>query len=232
MGEKGITTMDTTITLAASNRSGRGKGPARRLRAEGKLPAIVYGPHKDAITIAVEPKQVKQILTAPLGRNTVVTLDIEGTKQLAMLKSFDYHPLSRELEHADFYMVSLDRAIVVEVPFATTGKPKGAVAGGLLRQVFRKLPVKCTPDKIPAKLELDVSELELGAALHARDLPLPEGVTVMLDPGQTIVSVIAPEKEKETAAAEAAPAAKGAAPAAKAAAGAAKAPAAKAPAKK
>jgi large subunit ribosomal protein L25 len=230
--------METSITLTAKKRPGRGKGPARRLRAQGALPAIVYGPGHEAITVAVDPRQVRKILTAPLGRNTVVTLDIEGTRQLAMLKSFEYHPLTRDLEHADFYTVQLERPIVIEVPFATTGKAKGVAAGGLLRQVFRKLPVKCTPDKIPAKLEIDVSDLELGAAFHVRDLKLPEGVSVMLDPGQTIVSVVAPEKEEKgaavtggeaTAPAAAAGAAKGAAPAGAAkapAAGAAKAPAA------
>jgi large subunit ribosomal protein L25 len=235
--------MDTSITIKATKRSGHGKGPARRLRAAGKLPAVVYGPGHDAHSIVVEPKDVKQILSAPLGRNTVVTLDIDGASQLAMLKSFDYHPLTRDMEHADFYTVQLERPIIIEVPFSTTGKAKGVAEGGILRQVFRKLPVKCTPDKIPSKLEIDVSNVGLNEALHVRELPLPEGATVMLDAGQTIVSVVAPEKERAeekaaapgaaapaagAAAAPAAGAAKGAAPAGKApAAGAAKEPAKK-----
>src|SRR5207244_1091380 len=147
--------------LNATKRTGNGKGPARRLRASGKLPAIVYGPGHEAMQVTIDPKDVRTILNAPLGRNTVVTLSLDGSNQLAMLKSFEYHPMSRDVEHADFYTVQLDRPIIVEVPFLTTGKARGvAVGGGVLRQVFRKLAVKCTPDKIPAKIELDVTNLD------------------------------------------------------------------------
>jgi large subunit ribosomal protein L25 len=202
--------MQTTISLKSTRREAGGKGPARRLRAAGKLPAIVYGPGHESVAVAVDPKDVLTILNAPLGRNTVVTLEIDGKGQLAMLKTFEYHPLTRELEHADFYTVALDRAIIVEVPLHTTGKPKGVAEGGILRQVYRKVPVKCTPDKIPAHLDIDVTNLELGSGLHARELPLPPGVTIMLEPGQTIVSVVAPEKEEKVAGPEAAAAVPGA----------------------
>ncbi|MBI5516200.1 MAG: 50S ribosomal protein L25 [Deltaproteobacteria bacterium] len=221
--------METTLTLNATPRDQHGKGPARRLRASGKLPAIMYGPGETARSIAVDPKDIKAILAAPLGRNTVVTVSVEGSRTLAMLKGYAYHPLTRALEHADFYTVAVGRKIIVPVPFHTTGKSKGvATQGGILRQIYRTLPVLCTPDKIPAKIEADVTALELGQALHVRDLALPEGVAVKLDAGQTVVSIVAPEKEER--AAEAAPGAAGAAPgaAAPAAAGAkdAKAPAA------
>lgn len=220
--------METTLTLKATRRIARGKGPARRLRAAGKLPAIVYGPGQPSVPIAVEPKQIRQILTSPMGRNTVVTLDIDGTPQLALLKSFEYHPVTREIEHADFYTVHPERPLVTEVPFVLVGRAKGVAEGGQLQQVYRKLRVKCTPDKIPAKIEVDVSGLGLGATLHVRDLPLPEGVKVMLDPGQTVVSVTAPEKEERgqaTGGESAAPAATAAAKAPAAGAAAAKAPA-------
>lgn len=221
--------METQITVTASKRTGHGKGPARRLRAEGKLPAVLYGPGAEGQPLAIDPKDIKKILTSPMGRNTVFSLDLDGSKQYAMLKSFEYHPLSRAPEHADFYSVTLEREIRVEVPFVTTGKAKGLTAGGTLRQVFRKLPVKCTPDKIPAKIEIDVTPLELNQGFHTKDLTLPAGVTVMLDPGQTIVNVVAPEREEKgaeepakgaaaaapAAAAKGAPAAKAAAPAAK-----------------
>jgi len=207
--------MQTTITIKAETRQGHGKGPARRLRAQGKIPAIVYGPQKDNVSIAVEPKSIQTILTADLGRNTVFTLDIAGQSQLAMIKSFEYHPVSRELEHADFYIVELGRKVQVEVPFATVGKAKGVAAGGILRQVYRKLPVKCTPDKIPAKIEIDVTNIELGGTMAAKDLNLGDGVSIMLDQNQTIVNVVAPEKEvAPTAAATTAAATPAATPAA------------------
>ncbi len=228
--------METAITVSATKRTGGGKGPARRLRVAGQLPAVMYGPGQQGISISVDPKTIKQILTAPRGRNTVVSLDVAGTKQLAMLRSFDLHPVTREIEHADFYTVALDRAITVDVPFVTTGKAKGVAMGGVLRQVFRKLPVKCTPDAIPEKIEVDVTNLEQGNAIHTRDLHLPPGVVVHLEPGLTLVAIVAPEKEEVVVAVEgavaavpgaAAPAAGAAGAAAPAAAGA---PAGKAPA--
>ena len=192
----------TSITVTATTRSGTGKGPARRVRNDGKLPAVAYGPGEEGHAIAIYAKDVKAILNAPLGRNTVVTLSVDGVSSLALLKSYEYHPVTRALEHADFYKVTLDRKIVVPVPFVLTGKAKGvATQGGILRQIYRELPVVTTPDKIPAKIEADVTNLELGQSLHVRELGLPDGVTVKLDAGQTVASIVAPEKEEKAAAA-------------------------------
>ncbi len=204
--------MQTTIKVEAQKRPGSGKGPARRLRAADKLPAIVYGPGKTAQSVSINPKDVKTVLTQPMGRNTVFTLSIDGAEQLAMVKSFEYHPVSRDLLHADLYTVSLDRAVDVEVPLVLTGKSKGVALGGVLQQIFRKLPVRCTPDKIPAKLEVDITNVDLHQSVPVKALTLAEGVRVSLDANQTIVSVVAPEKERADAAAPAAAAA--AAPAA------------------
>jgi large subunit ribosomal protein L25 len=192
--------MQTTIKVDAQNRSSSGKGPARRLRASNKLPAIVYGPGKTAQSIAIDPKSVKTVLLQPMGRNTVFTLSIDGVDQLAMVKNFEHHPVTRDLLHADLYTVSLDRPVDVEVPLVLVGKSKGVAAGGILQQIFRKLPVRCTPDKIPAKLEVDITNVELHHAVATKALVLAEGVRVMLDANQTIVSVVAPEKDRGEAA--------------------------------
>lgn len=208
--------MQTTIKIEGQKRPSSGKSPARRLRAAGKLPAVVYGPGKTAASVAINPKDVKTVLSQPLGRNTVFTLSIDGAEQLAMVKSFEYHPISRDLLSADLYTVSLDRAVEIEVPLVLTGKSKGVALGGVLQQIYRKLPVRCTPDKIPAKLELDITNVEVNQSVATKALPLPEGVKVMLDANQTIVSVVTPEKEKaDAAAAPAAGAAAAAAPAGK-----------------
>ena len=203
MGEKDRDHMTTTsITVTANARTGSGKGPARRVRAAGQLPAVAYGPGEEAHAISVFSKDVKAILAAPLGQNTVVTLSVDGAPSLAMLKSYEYHPLTREILHADFYKVALDRKIVVRVPFHLTGKSKGvATQGGVLRQIYREIPVVTTPDKIPAEITADVTNLELGQSFHVRELTLPAGVTVKLDAGQTVASVVAPEKEEKAAAA-------------------------------
>lgn len=207
----------TTITVNATARTANGKGPAGRVRDAGKVPAIVYGPGEKGRAIAVDAKDIKAILHAPLGSNTVVTLNVGDHSQLALLKSFDHDPMTRGVVHADFYSVALDRKIIVQVPFVLTGKSKGiASEGGVLRQIFRSLPVFTTPDKIPAKIEADITNLGLGESLHVRELTLPEGVSVKLDASQTVVSIVAPEKDTEAAKAAATPAdAKAAAPAGK-----------------
>lgn len=226
----------TTISIQATARTAGGKGPAGRVRSGGKVPAIIYGPGEKGRPISVEPKDIRAILHSPLGGNTVVTLTVDGHSQLALLKSFDHDPMTRGVVHADFYSVALDRKILVQVPFVLTGKSKGiANEGGILRQIYRSLPVVTTPDKIPAKIEADITALGLGESLHVRELSLPEGVAVKLDGSQTVVSIVAPEKDTEAAKVPGAPAeaAKAAAPAGKDAKAAAPAKdAAKAPAKK
>lgn len=216
----------TNITVVASSRTVGGKSEARRTRSAGKVPAVVYGPGETGLPIAVEAGAVQSILTSPQGRNTVVKLTVDGREQLALLKSYDYHPLTRQIEHADFYTVKLDRPVLVQVPFVLTGRAKGvAMDGGTLRQIFRTLPVLATPDKIPAKIEADVTHLGLGEGVHVRELKLAEGVRVKLDNSQTLANVVAPEKDDTKAATPEAAPAKGAAkaaPAAKAAAAPAK----------
>ncbi len=209
--------------LSATQRTEGGKGPSRRIRREGRIPAVAYGNKKDAVQIAVSPKALKAVLMGAHGVNSVVELAVEGGETFnAMIRQSTHHPLSRELTHADFYRVDLDKTVDVSVPFRTVGKPKGVVLGGVLQQIYRELPVRCLPAQIPVFLEVDVSELELNGSTKVAELKLPEGVSVRLPAEQTVATVHSPEKvtEEETAkaAAPAAAAAGKAAPAAKAAA--------------
>lgn len=209
------------IQLTASRRTEAGKGPSRRLRREGKSPAIAYGKEITPLAIAVSPKELKTALSGPLGRNTVMQLRIDDKETMTVLvKQYAHHPVSREIVHADFIQIALDKPVDVQVALKLFGKCKGVVAGGVLGQVYRTLPVRCLPQKIPTVLELDVTELGLNESMKVSQLPLPEGVSVTLSPEQTIAVVTAPDKkgaEEDAAAAAAAPAAaaKGAAPAAK-----------------
>jgi large subunit ribosomal protein L25 len=228
------------IKVSASRRDGSGKGAARRLRSEGRIPAVAYGKDLPTQAIAIAPDAIKSVLASARGRNTVVTLDVDGKAGLTVLLSdFQYHPVSRELLHADFLQIHLDQPVNVEVPLELTGKAAGVTAGGTLRQVFRKLPIRCLPGLIPVKVTYDVTELGLDGHVPAKDLKLPEGVSVRLPAEQTVASVVTEivRAEEETApvagAAGAAAAPGAAAPAAGAAAAApAKAAPAKAPAKK
>jgi large subunit ribosomal protein L25 len=207
--------MNQMPVLKAQPRTPAGKTEARRLRKSGLVPAIAYGKGLASIAIAVPPKDVATVLKSELGQNSVMQLDLEGKQILAMIREYALHPLKRELEHVDFVEVKLDRPVDVEVPLLPTGKPVGVTKGGVLRLVYRTVPVRCLPDRIPVKLEADVTHLELGEHVSTQELKLPEGVSVRLPPEQTLVAVVAPEKEEVVeavpgAAAAAAPGAAGA----------------------
>jgi large subunit ribosomal protein L25 len=211
----------TTNTLAATRRPEGGKGPSRRLRNSGKIPAVAYGGDLQATPLAISPKELTKLLSGEHGLNTVVELEVEGGPNLhALVVDYQIHPVTRAILHADFKKVDLDKPVDVEVKLELIGKPAGVVAGGELFQIFRKLAVRCRPAQIPVKLVHDVSELALDQAAHVRDLKLPEGVEVLLPGDRTFAAVHTAKKRKdeEEAAAEATPAA---------AAGASKAPPAK-----
>lgn len=199
--------------LTAQVRTGRKKGIARRMRRTGFIPAVCYGRQMTPITVSVDPKALTDALRGPLGRNIVMQMSVDGEGApndpvLVMLQDYQYHPVSREILHADFIQVSMDNEVRVQVPFILTGRSIGVQTGGVVAQVFRSLPVKCKPDAIPNNLELDITELELGMSKKVSDLVLPEGITVEFESTQTLVSVNAPtvvavevdeeEEEEET----------------------------------
>ncbi|HVJ89247.1 MAG TPA: 50S ribosomal protein L25 [Labilithrix sp.] len=195
-------------SVTANPRTETGKGAARRLRNSGQIPAVAYGKGLPATTLSIAPKDVVTVLKSERGQNTVLQMKVNGGNDLlVMIKDYSFHPVSRALEHVDFVEVKLDQPVDVDVPLITLGKAAGVTLGGLLRQVYRTIPVRCLPDRIPLKIETDVTELKLGDAIAAKDLKLPEGVEVRLPAEQTIVSVVAPEKDRsEEAAAPGAPA--------------------------
>jgi large subunit ribosomal protein L25 len=210
--------------ITATKRDERGKGMARRLRTSGQIPAIAYGAGLSSQPLSVSPKDLVEVIKSERGRNTVIELDVQGGERFsALLCDYQYHPITRSLLHADFLKIDLNQPVDVDVPFELTGKAKGIVMGGVLRQVYRKLPVRCLPGKIPVKIVRDITELELDDHVAASQLELPEGVSVRLPPERTIVAVvmekIQPEEEAAPApgAVPAGAAAEGAAPAAAAA---------------
>jgi len=210
--------------LQAEVREGRGKGPARQLRMRGLIPAVFYGPGADPTTVAVSPKALRAALGTPMGRNAVIKLTIGTREELALVRDVQIDPVHREPEHADFYRVQLDRPVDVRVPFITTGKPIGLAKGGELHVVYRLLPVRALPEKIPVKIETDVSHLDMHDTVRVKELSLPEGVTVLLSQERTIASVLSEKKKEEEVAPVAAVAGAAAVPGAPAAPGAAPAP--------
>ena len=192
------------LALTTENRAETGKGAMRRLRAQGLTPAVFYGPNSSAVKLAVSPKSLLHALQTPYKRNQVIALQVGGERKLAMVRELQVHPLSRQIQHVDFYEVDMTRAIDVKVPFTTEGRAKGVIAGGEITVVFRELPLRAKPDGIPALIKYDVTNMELGSVLRVKDLALPEGVSALLDAERSLVTCAEPRKrptEEEEAAA-------------------------------
>jgi large subunit ribosomal protein L25 len=220
-------------SLEAKSREGAGKGAARKLRAQGLVPAVVYGKHlKAPVHVALDPKSIRQSINTPHKHNTLITLKTgEGTHQV-LLKDYQQDPVTREILHADFIAVTEKEPVKVNVPLVLVGKAVGTADGGLLTQIRRELEVWALPSAIPERIEADVTPLKIATALHINDIKLPQGVSVKTNVNYTLATVSAPEREDAGVAASAAAAAAlapaAAAPAAGAKAGAAKAGDAKA----
>jgi large subunit ribosomal protein L25 len=189
-----------TNELKAIPREVSGKGPARRLRSEGSIPTVAYGDGLDqTLNLAVGHDDLYTILTTGRGRNSIIELKVDGGgSHNVMVTDYDIHPVSRRLLHADFQTVREDKPVHVEVRFETTGKPVGVQAGGTLLVHFRRLKLRCLPTAIPDRLTHDVSHLEILDSVQLKELSLPEGVEILMNPEQRIAEV-KPPRVLETA---------------------------------
>ncbi len=185
--------METT-TLQAEVRETRGKGPARRLRAQGKLPAVFYGQGVEPTPLTLSPKQLEKALRGERGRNVVFKLSVGGNEELAMVKDVTTDPVSQELLHVDLYRVFEDKQLEIEVPFHTLGRAAGVVQGGVLNVTRRTLPIRTTPANIPVSIDVDVTALQLRDTISVEDVALPEGVECLLAPKLTLVIILEPRK--------------------------------------
>jgi large subunit ribosomal protein L25 len=193
------------IELSAQSRAEFGKGPARRLRSTGRVPAVLYGTGIDGTEVmSLEYKELSKVLHTEAGKNVLINLDIDesGKSRLVMFKEIVRHPLKETIQHVDLYVVSMKHKIIVEVPIHLTGKSEGVVLGGLMQQELRQVKVECLPTNIPDAIDCDITALEIGQNLHIRDLVFPEGVSAHDDPDGTIVSIVAPAAETEEKSAE------------------------------
>jgi large subunit ribosomal protein L25 len=185
--------METT-TLQAEVRAGRGKGPARRLRAQGKLPGVFYGPGLEPTPLTLSPKEITKALRGERGRNVVFKLSVDGKDELAMVKDVTTDPVTQELLHIDLYRILEDKALEVNVPFRTYGRSVGVVQGGVLNVTRRVLPLRTTPANIPVSIEVDVTHLALKDTISIEDIELPAGVECSLNPKLTLVIILEPRK--------------------------------------
>lgn len=207
--------------LTVEYRSTTGKNEARRLRAAGKVPGICYGLGGTPMLIALSARDLKKALDPEKRQNTVINVTVtggDGAKELTvMLKDYQVDAIRRDVRHVDLVVIDVNKEVNVEVPLVLTGKAIGLVDGGQLHTNLRQLLVLCKPADIPAKIEVDISPLKMGDALHVSDVKLPKGVKAATPLTDTIASVVAPKAEKvtdeaaEAAAAEASAAATAAA---------------------
>ncbi|MGH9308861.1 MAG: 50S ribosomal protein L25 [Vicinamibacterales bacterium] len=186
-------------TLQAEKRDGRGKNEARRLRASGRIPAVVYGAEKGkAVEISVDPKVLSRILHSESGVNTLIGLEGIGSGDTrVMVKEYQLDPINHKLLHADFYQVAMDKAITVTVPVVLKGDARGVKQqGGIVDFVTRDIEIESLPGDIPENITIDIAELLLGQGVRVRDLA-PDGKwKAITEPDTMIVHVVAPKVEE------------------------------------
>lgn len=186
--------------IAIELREGVGKGVARKLRAAGRIPAVYYG-KGESQAISLEPRPLERLLRgSAAGLNTLISLKGGGSlsgKQV-LVKSLQRDPVRGDLLHADLYAIDVTQAVHVEVPIHLTGTARGvSIDGGILEHAIREIELECLPTAIPEELPVDISELEIGQSLHVRDIPLPEGVTLLTDGDLSVASVAQPREIEE-----------------------------------
>src|SRR5213592_728919 len=176
------TTATETNLLEAQPRTAGNKNDARRVRRSGKIPGVVYGAGKSALSVSLDPRQVSRILHSATGHNTIFDLALDGERSKAMIVDWQYEPIKGSLLHIDLKRIAMDQKLRVNVPIELVGEPAGVKQqGGILEQITREVEVECLPGDIPNQIELDVSELVFSVVLRIADLPKSDKVKFLTD---------------------------------------------------
>ena len=201
--------MRRDITIAAESRDSRGKNEARRLRAKGSMPAVLYGGDTGAMPVALDPKELTRILNSKTGHNTIFNLNItEKENTPVMIIDWQYDPIKDSLLHVDLKRIDLSKRITVKVPVITQGDPKGVkLQGGIQDIVTREIEVECLPDEIPEHFVVNVSDLMIGQSIRAADIPMPGSMKLISLPDTVITHIVSVKAEETTTAEAAGPAA-------------------------
>ena len=194
------------IPLKGSRREKLGKGGARKARAAGHIPAVIYGHGEQPAAVTVDRVEFETAIRQHKGGNPIVSLALDGKEHTALLRAAQRDPLSQKIIHVDFQHISLTETVEVKVPVHLVGVPTGVKdGGGILEPILREIEVSCLPTAIPASIDLDVTALAVGQSVHVRDIVV-QGVTILSDPDATVAVVAAPtvmeEKPVEAVAAE------------------------------
>ena len=185
-------------TLTATPRTGSGSPTARRLRAEGHIPGVLYGRGMEPISVTVERREFRLALSGPAGANTVLALQVGGTSYPAVVKEMQRHPIRRTVNHIDFLQVNMNEEITVHIAFRIEGESKAvAAAGGLVDATVDSIEVSCTPTDMPNEFVIDVSDMQPDTVIRLSDIPMPKGVTALGDPDMAVVTVLTTAAEIE-----------------------------------
>jgi large subunit ribosomal protein L25 len=201
------TALETNVLEAQPRKAGT-KNEARRVRRDGKIPAVVYGAGKDSVAISVDPRVVTRILNSETGHNSIFDLALSGEKTKAMIVDWQYEPIKGRLLHIDLKRIALDKKLRVSVPIFLKGEAAGVKQeGGILEQMLREVEIECLPADIPSHIDVDVSQLTFGKVLRVSDLPHSEKLKFLTDQNQPVAHVTSVKEEvvvtPEAAAAEA-----------------------------
>ena len=204
-----MATVTDNNTLEAQPRTSGNKNAARRVRQDGKIPAVVYGAGQDSLPVAVDPRQVTRILNSETGHNTIFDLALDGAKSKAMIVDWQYEPIKGKLLHIDVKRIAMDKKLAVMVPIELVGEPAGVkTQGGILEQMLREVEIECLPGDIPSHIDVDVSDLVFGKVLRVADLPHSGKLKFLTDENQPVAHVTTVKEEvvatPEAVAAEAA----------------------------
>ncbi len=187
------------IELKAQVRTTKGNGPARAMRRDGRIPAVLYGPGTEPDMISVGARDLDNILKQGSIGRSIINLDIDGVKdtKATMVKEMQTHPVSQNVLHVDFYEVDMTRKIKVNVPVITTGKSVGVEFGGMLQIIRRELEVYCLPNEIPQDISIDITDLDIGDSVHVNDIETEGDVEIPHEVNFTVMTILSPKKAEE-----------------------------------
>ena len=198
--------MAKQVKLKAEPRTNVGRSAVRKLRADGLIPAVIYGANNKPQALQVTARDINAMMSQASGENVLVELEIagEGSSRTALVQEVQHSPVGGDIRHVDFHAISMDEKIQAEVPLEATGTAVGVKTfGGLLEQSLRAVAIECLPANLPDRITVDVSQLNIGDSIHVRDIQFPQGVTPKVQLDLTAFSVVAPVVEEEPVAAEA-----------------------------
>ncbi len=184
------------LELKAEKRSTVGKGPARSLRRDGKIPAVLYGSDIEPVSLSIQAKEIEVLLKNAKFNQQLINIDMgSGVMKPTMIKEIQLRPVKGDFLHIDFYEVNMGRKIRVRVPVVLKGKSIGVENGGLLQIIRRELEVLCYPGEIPEAIEIDVTDLNIGNSVHVNDIHLEGDMEIPAEVNFTVVTMLAPKKE-------------------------------------